>query len=204
MKLHPTVVFTLMFSPTAFSVTDGGGYTESRRVHSGYEEGVPRLGLKVGLANVEQLGDPVVSYGIYGDVPLSRNFLLGLGVDYWSKSSGTLASKSVEVSDLAGSMDAKYVFTDISDRLRPYALAGIAVHRFAIKESQKESGGQIDQLDSKYKDVSGEFGLDYGAGLMYQVQQSTEVTGEVRYRNIMDPGVSLSHLSFTAGLNFIL
>lgn len=163
-----------------------------------------QAGVKIGMSDVEQLGDPVMTYGAYADVALSKNLLFGAGLDYWNKSTGTLAETSVEVSDFIGSVNGKYIFTELASEFRPFVVAGAALHRFAVKESSRADQSQIDQLDSDYKDISGKFGLDIGGGAMYRVQPAMDVVGEVRYRSIMDPGVSLSQLAFTAGLGYLL
>jgi opacity protein-like surface antigen len=152
------------------------------------------------MSKVEQLGDPVVTYGVYTDYAVGDNLLAGGAIDYWDKSTGTIADTTVRASDLSAALDLKYIFTNVTQSFRPYLVAGAAAHRFEIREK----ANQTKPLESNYRDAVGKFGLDYGGGVSYRFDRSMDAVAEIRYRNIMDSSVALSQLAFTGGLNYIM
>lgn len=198
MKIYPVILCSLIASTTAVAQSDGA--TSSTRTHAVVHQAPNQAGVRVGMSKVEQLGDPVVTYGVYTDYAVGDNLLAGGAVDYWDKSTGTIADTTVRASDLSAALDLKYIFTNVTQSFRPYLVAGAAAHRFEIREK----ANQTKPLESSYRDAVGKFGLDYGGGVSYRFDRSMDAVGEIRYRNIMDSSVALSQLAFTGGLNYIM
>lgn len=200
MKIYPLILCSLIASSTVFAESDSASSTSSTKEHGLVRQAPSQAGVRVGLSKVEQLGDPVATFGVYTDYALSDNLLAGGAVDYWDKSSGTIAETSVRASDLAVALDLKYIFTRVTQSFRPYLVAGAVAHRFEIRAKSN----QTKPLESKYREAVGKFGLDYGGGVSYRFDKAIDAVGEIRYRNIMDSSVALSQLSFTGGLNYVM
>ena len=199
MKIYAAILCSVIGSPTAaLGQNEIPPVASSSHKDHMTRKAPDQLGVHIGLSKVEQLGDPVMTYGIYVDHAFDENFLVGASVDYWSKSQGTIADTSVSVNDLSAALNLKFVFTNISLIFRPYLVVGAALHRFEIREA----ANQTKNLDSPYRDTLGKFGLDYGGGFYYRFDNPIDVFGEIRYRGIMDSNVKLSHLAFTGGINY--
>lgn len=200
MKIYAVIICSLIASSAAFAESEGVSSTSSTRMHEAVRQAPSQAGVRVGLSKVEQLGDPVATYGVFADYAISDNILAGGAVDYWDKSSGTISETTVRASDLSAALDLKYIFTHVTQSFRPYLVAGAAAHRFEIREKSN----QTKPLDSNYRGAVGKFGLDYGGGVAYRFDKAMDAVGEIRYRNIMDSSVALSQLSFTGGLNYVM
>jgi len=198
MKIYPVILCSLIASTTAVAQSDSA--TSSTRAHAVVHQAPNQAGVRVGMSKVEQLGDPVVTYGVYTDYAVGDNLLAGGALDYWDKSTGTIAETTVRASDLSAALDLKYIFTNVTQSFRPYLVAGAAAHRFEIREK----ANQTKRLESNYRDAVGKFGLDYGGGVSYRFDRAIDAVGEIRYRNIMDSSVALSQLAFTGGLNYVM
>jgi outer membrane protein W len=204
MKIYAVLLCGLMATTSVYAEYSGESRSAMEVNPASRHLDSRQAGVKIGVAQVEQLGDPAVTYGVYGNVAMSDNVLGGVSLDYWSKSNGTISSTPVDASDLTASLDLKYIFTDVARAVRPYVFGGAAAHRFVVRETSEDTNPSSNRLEPKYRDLVGKFGLDYGAGIMYRFGKSTDAVGEMRYRNIMDPAISLSQLVFTGGLNFMM
>ncbi len=199
MKIYSAIICSVIGCATsAFSQNSMATNSSSTHEHTMSRHTSNQIGVRIGLSKVEQLGDPVMTYGVYADHALDEKLLLGGSLDYWSKSQGSIADTSVSVSDLSAALNLKFVFTNVSMVFRPYLVAGAALHRFEIREA----ANQTKHLESPYRDALGKFGLDYGGGFYYRFDHPIDVFGEIRYRGIMDSNVQLSHLAFTGGINY--
>jgi outer membrane protein W len=156
------------------------------------------------MTRVEQLGDPVATYGVYADYAVSNNFMLGATLDYWSKSNASLSDTIVDARDLIAAVEGKFVFTDVRSPFRPYLVAAAGIHRFDITETNQAANFVGGKLEDKYRGVNGKLGLDYGAGALLQLNRSIDILGELRVRDILETGIDLGQTSFTAGLNFLM
>jgi opacity protein-like surface antigen len=199
-RLTAISLLSLTAATAAFGQNRVGGTVRSAQTPAD----TTLIGARLGFVDVESLGDPVMSYGAFGDYALDNNFLVGGTLDYWNKSSGTIGDVSVQVSDLTLGANSKYIFTNVNVPFRPFALAGLAVHRFAVREGSVDEDGGIDKLDAKYKDIEAEFGLDFGGGAMYRLQRSLDVLAEIRYRTLTDSGVDLGQLAFSGGVSYLM
>ena len=204
MKSYAVIILGLIVTTIGHAESEGGSHSAMQINPLATHQDSRQAGVKIGLSKVEQLGDPVMTYGIYGDYALGENLLAGAAIDYWNKSNGTISATSVDASDLAASFDLKYIFTGVTRSFRPYVVGGAAAHRFVVRETAESSKNYGNRLEPKYRDMVGKFGLDYGAGIMYRFDKSIDAVGEIRYRNIMDPAISLSQLEFTGGLNYVM
>lgn len=152
------------------------------------------IGVGFNIVDADQLGDTVLGFVAYGDYLVNENVSVGLTADYWSESSGTLATQQVEVSDFSVGINTKYRFT-LADtpRLTPYAGVGGALHRFAVKFSERREGdgNVIDPYEEQYQDVEGELGADLMGGVSFGIAENLDLAGQVRFRNILDADVEL-------------
>lgn len=155
-------------------------------------------GARAGVTKVENLGDPVLSYGVFGDTAIDDNFLVGGNIDYWEKSSGTLTQNRVSVNDVSLGVNAKYLFTQMIPPVKPFFLAGLSGHRIASKTAATVNN--ISQTETK---INNELGVDLGAGIMYRVQERVDVLGEARIRNILG-GTSYDQVAFTGGVSYMM
>ena len=200
MKIYPVILCSLIASTTAVAQSDSATSTGATRARGVVHTTPDQAGVHVGMSKVEQLGDPVVTYGVYTDYAVGDNLLAGGALDYWDKSTGTIAETTVSASDLSAALDLKYIFTHVTHSFRPYLVAGAAAHRFEIREK----ANQTKRLESNYREAVGKFGLDYGGGVSYRFDRAIDAVGEIRYRNIMDSSVALSQIAFTGGLNYVM
>jgi len=162
-----------------------------------------RLGAALGLTSVQTIDGLVFSYGATGDYAVGTNLLVGGTLDYWSRASSAVEESRTQISDLAFGVNSRFVFTDVSVPFRPYALAGIAIHRFAVNVAA-ESGDRINKLKDVSQTAVGKLGIDIGGGVLYQVQKATDLAGEIRWRRLIDTTAELNQFAFTGGLVYAL
>lgn len=155
-------------------------------------------GARVGITDVENLGDPVISFGVFGDTALDNDFLLGGNIDYWEKSSGTLTQDRVNVNDVSLGVNAKYLFSQMVPPLKPYVLAGLSGHRIASKTT-----ATVNNVTETETAITNEVGVDLGGGVMYRVQERVDVLGEARFRNILG-GTAYDQVAFTGGISYLM
>lgn len=165
------------------------------------------VGANVGVADVEDISDNVFSFGAFADYALAPTFSVGATVDYWNDSFDTTGTRRVEIGDTVFGVNGKFKFPDVTTGLKPYALAGLAVHRFSVDVGDRDPNAtsiedKFTEFDRKNKDVNGEFGVDFAGGLQYAVQPDIDVTGEVRYRRVIDRTVALDQLNVSAALSY--
>ncbi len=167
------------------------------------------VGANIGIADVEEVNGNIFQFGIMADYALSPSFSLGGTVDYWNDAFDASGDRRIEVEDTSFGLNGKFKFPDVAAGLKPYALAGIALHRFAVDVGSKDLNNdpivdKFNEYDKETADVNGEFGVDFAGGLQYSLQQDIDVTGEVRYRRIIDRTVALDQLNFTAALSYAM
>lgn len=171
--------------------------TERRAPRPLAQEGSVNSGVKIGFADIKDLGNPVFTLGAYGETAIIDNVLVGLNLDYWSKSTGTLTRENVDLDALSLAGTGKYVFNTGHMAVYPYALAGLALHRFAKSEKTSTDTG----IRKTHSNI-GRFGLDYGAGIMYPVRDQLDVNAEVRMRNILSSTEKYDHVTVAGGLAY--
>lgn len=167
------------------------------------------VGANIGVADVEDVNGNIFAFGVFADYALAPSFSVGGTVDYWNDAFDASGDRRIEVEDTAFGINGKFKFPDVAAGLRPYALAGVALHRFAVDVGQRDLTAdpvvdKFSEYDKETADVNGEFGVDFAGGVQYAVQNDIDVTGEVRYRRIIDRTVALDQLNFTAALSYAM
>lgn len=171
--------------------------TERRAPRPLAQEGSVSGGAKLGFADIKDLGNPVFTVGAYGETAVLNNVLAGISLDYWSKSTGTLTSDNVNLDALSLGVTGKYLFHPERMMVYPYALAGLALHRFA-REDRKNTDTGLKKTFS----TAGRFGLDYGGGVRYPIKNQLDVNAEVRMRNILSSTDRYDHVTLAGGLAY--
>jgi opacity protein-like surface antigen len=182
----------------------GQNQTGAQVSRPSYDQGAIGIGARLGSTNVERVSDLALQYGAFADYALSNNLLVGGGVDYWSQSEGLEEIGIVETSDLSVSAHGKFLFLR-DGVVRPFALAGLALHRFETNVSQGSGGVEVEAAsEDEDTDVLGQFGADLGAGVIVRIQQNFDAIGEVRARTLFDTSVERDQMTFTGGLAYRL
>jgi opacity protein-like surface antigen len=196
---------TLTLAGSAYGQTRSDGVAAERRAPVTSQPDSVLVGARVGIVDAESIGNNVGVYGATADYVMSRNFLVGGSLDYWSNSTGTISDNKVDVNDVSIGANSKFVFTETNTSFRPYAMAGVALHRVSISYSQAEaSQGAANSYAEKDQDVSARFGVDVGGGVLYQVQRSFDLNGNLVYRKLADESPDLDQLQVSAGLAYRL
>ncbi|WP_176736737.1 outer membrane beta-barrel protein [Oligoflexus tunisiensis] len=196
----------LGFAGPAWSQISSG--TDYKRIDIMREPTNWAFGVNLAAADVNSLDNNVFSFGIFGDYFTTPNFSLGLTLDYWNDSMSD-RDRSVEVDDLALGSHGRFFFPDMTQGLRPFVLAGLAVHRFQVDVVNRNPNvepltDRFDEYDRNTEDVEGELGADFGAGIMYRVQTSMDMLAEVRYRRILDRTVDLDQMNYSVALSYVM
>lgn len=174
----------------------------ARAAQPSFEPDSVVTGAHLSILNVQTL-NMVFGYGIFADYALNRNFLVGGTLDYWNQTSAPIDVSRVQISDLALGGNAKLVFTNVKVPFRPYALAGVAMHRFDVSTGEA-TGERINKLRSVSREVVGKFGIDLGGGFMYRVAENADLAGELRWRSLADTSADLNQLALTGGLSYAM
>jgi opacity protein-like surface antigen len=166
------------------------------------------FGVNLAAADVNSIDNNVFSFGVFGNYFTAPNFSLGLTFDYWNDSFSE-GSRRVEVDDLVIGGHGKFMFTEFTSGLRPFVLAGLAVHRFQVNVANRDPNAdplidKFNEYDRNTEDVEGELGADFGAGVMYRVQTSMDMLAEVRYRRILDRTVDLDQVNYSVALSYVM
>ncbi|MDQ3233359.1 MAG: porin family protein [Pseudobdellovibrionaceae bacterium] len=166
------------------------------------------FGVNLAAADVNTIDNNVFSFGVFGNYFTAPNFSLGLTLDYWNDSFSETAHR-VEVEDLALGANGRFLFSEFTPGLRPFALAGLAVHRFQVDVANRDPNAdplldKFNEYDRNTEDVEGELGADFGAGVMYRVQTAMDMLAEVRYRRILDRTVDLDQVNYSVALSYVL
>ncbi len=200
-------VACLLLSQLGFS--QGNASTDYKRIDVMHETKAWSFGVNVGSANVNTIDNSVFSFGVFGDYFNSPNFSLGVSLDYWNDSFNTAPDRRVEVNDLVLGGNGKFMFPDFTTGLRPFVLAGLALHRFQIDTVERDPNAdpitdKFSEYDRNLADVSGELGADFGAGIFYRVQPSMDLIAELRYRRILDRSVDLDQTNYSVALSYVM
>ncbi|HYX31785.1 MAG TPA: outer membrane beta-barrel protein [Oligoflexus sp.] len=166
------------------------------------------FGVNLAAADVNTIDNNVFSFGVFGNYFTAPNFSLGLTLDYWNDSFSE-TDRRVEVEDLALGANGRFLFSEFTTGLRPFALAGLAVHRFQVDVANRDPNAdplldKFNEYDRNTEDVEGELGADFGAGVMYRVQTAMDMLAEVRYRRILDRTVDLDQVNYSVALSYVL
>jgi hypothetical protein len=166
------------------------------------------FGVNLAAADVNSITNNVFSFGVFGNYFTSPNFSLGLTLDYWNDSFND-GARRVEVDDLVVGGNGRFMFSEFTQGLRPFVLAGLAVHRFQVDVANRDLNAdplidKFNEYDRNTEDVEGELGADFAAGVMYRVQTSMDMLAEVRYRRILDRTVDLDQVNYSIALSYVL
>lgn len=186
-----------------------GTSSEKRVLDSTRRNDAWTVGANLGSSDVEDISGNVLSLGVFGDYVLDPSFSVGASLDFWNDSFNTNALRRVDVNDAILGVNGRFIFSEFTQGLKPFVLAGLAVHRFSIDTAQRDPNAEpvVDKFvsfDRKNKDISQELGADLGAGIRYRVQSSTDLAGEVRYRRIFDRTVALDQMNYSVSLSYAM
>lgn len=167
------------------------------------------FGVNLAASNVHSLDNSVFAFGVFGNYFSTPNFSLGLSVDYWNDSFTTDVTRRVDVDDLVLGANGRFVFTNFTSGIRPFVLAGLAIHRFQVDVVNRDPNAdpivdKFNEYDRNTADVEGELGADFGTGILYKVQTTIDMVAEVRYRRILDRAVDLDQINYSVALTYIL
>lgn len=210
MKKRPLSILVatscLAFAPHAFSQNETGSAYKTAPSLLG---GPIAVGVNLTSADLDLTDDNVFAFGVFGDFFTAQNFSAGLSLDYWSDEFDSSVAQRVDIENLIIGANAKFHFTNLLTGLRPYALVGLAAHRFQVSTAQRDLGADSSEVLSEYdrdlQDVEGELGADFGAGLSYNVQTAMNVVGELRYRRILDRAMDdLDQMNYSLALTYMM
>lgn len=160
-------------------------------------------GVRIGTVNVDSLTDNVWSYGGFVDYGLSNQLSVGGSLDFWSDTSGILAENPAEVRSFTLGAHSRWVFTNFDLPVRPYGLAGLAVHRIRIALSERtDEEIAIARFREVYSDSEVRVGIDLAGGVLFAVDDNVDVIGEIRYRNLLDDKIGFDQWAFSAALAY--
>ncbi len=199
--LFKTVLLLSIPGPVAFSAPVSGTKQNPDA------QSVPLIvGAKVGLANVESISDQTIAYGVSIQYPLDQTIQVGATIDYWNKSSLGIETQQVQMDDLSFGGHARLMFNKAGATLQPFALAGLALHRFSVSiaEETDSEDPKIDRFRKVDDDVAGKLGFDLGGGANYDIQRNLEANGEILWRKLADSTANFDQLVFSAGLSYRL
>ncbi len=161
------------------------------------------IGARLGIVNVSSLDNGVISYGAYGDHTIDNRVVVGASVDYWSMSTAGVSSTAISINDVSVGGNGKFIFTDLKSAFKPYATAGLSLHRISLSKSEaSDTDSALARYREKNNDVSSNVGIDVGGGVVYNVQPAIDVNGQVLYRRLTNPGVNFNQLALTAGVGY--
>jgi len=199
-----TAVALMLLSTSALAQTPFAGQKSAQA--GPLEPNTWMGGAQIGLFNVENVDDLIFGYGVTGDYALTSNVLVGGSLNYWDKNSAAVSTQRVGVSDFSLGAHTKVLFTNLDTPLRPYAIAGLGIHRITSKVATATPGEE--PLLQKYRNVNtgvaGRVSIDLGAGVMYQVQKALDVTGQVEYRKLTGIELAMDQLAFQGGVAYSL
>jgi opacity protein-like surface antigen len=166
------------------------------------------VGVNLTSAAVDLTDENVFSFGVFGDMFVSENFSAGLSLDYWSDEFNSSSAQRVELENLIVGANAKFHFPEFAPGFKPYALAGLAAHRFQVSTKRFNPSGDpadvLSEYDRDLQDVEGELGADFGVGLNYSIQTAMNVVAELRYRRVLDRTLDLDQMNYTVALAYMM
>ena len=115
---------------------------------------------------------------------------------YWSKSEEAFGART-SVSDLSFGARSKYMFRVANPRLQPFRGAGLGVHFIeASVTMQEQSFAGTIVTGFTVDDSATKIGLDFGGGLLYNLNGRASLMSEVWY-SLVD---NVNQLSLEAGV----
>lgn len=161
------------------------------------------IGARLGIVNVSSLDNGVISYGAFGDHTVDNRVVVGGTLDYWSMSTAGVSATAISINDVSVGGNGKFIFTDVKSSFKPYATAGLSMHRLSLSKSETaDTDSAMARYREKNNDVSSSVGIDVGGGVVYNVQPQIDVNGQVLYRRLTNPGVNFNQLALTAGVGY--
>ncbi len=183
--------------------------SEYRRNEIYHEPQSLAVGVNLATSDVRGIDNNAFSFGIFSDYFASPNVSLGLTLDYWNNSFNADSNRRVDVDDLILGGNGKFLLPNLATGLRPFVMAGLAVHRFKVDLARRdpEATQLVDKFstyDRKTKNIDGELGADFGAGVFYRVQTAMDLVAEAKYRRILDRTVDLDQMNYSVALAYML
>ena len=145
-----------------------------------------RLGLRGAGLELDVVGpenvDATFGIGAFADLgTITRNVRLEAYMDFWSKSEEAFGFKA-SANDLSLGARSKYMFRIPNPRLLPFAGGGIGVHFIqadVIVPEQNLGGSTVPGF--VLEDSATKIGLDFGGGLLYNLNGRASLSTEVWY-----------------------
>ena len=153
-------------------------------------------GLELGVVGPEDI-DATIGFGAFADLgTITRNVRLEAYMDYWSRSEEAFGA-TASVNDLAFGARSKYMFRVSNPRLLPFAGGGIGVHFIEADVVVPEQDlGSIVVPGFVVEDSATKIGLDFGGGLLYNLNGRASLSSEVWYSLVNN----VNQLSLEIGL----
>lgn len=194
----------LVFSHAAFGQDTGSTYKTAPSLSDRNWS----AGVNLTSSNVDLMDENVFQFGVFGDLFTSESLSVGLSLDYWADEFNSSAAQRVELENVIVGANAKFHFPEFAPGLKPYALAGLAAHRFQVStnrfDTSTDPADVLSEYDRDLQDVEGELGADFGAGLNYSLQTAMDVVAELRYRRILDRTLDLDQMNYTVALAYMM
>jgi len=146
-------------------------------------------GLELDVVGPENV-DTALGFGAFADLgTVTRNVRLESYMGYWSKSEEAFGARTT-ASDLSFGARSKYMFRVANPRLLPFAGAGLGVHFIEVSATVPEQSlGVISGFE--FNDSATKIGLDFGGGLLYNLNGRASLMSEVWY-SLVDQANQLS------------
>lgn len=160
------------------------------------------IGVKIGMVDPEDV-DTAFEFGLFADLgTITSNVSLESYVNFWSIKNDITGGGELLVRDFVIGAKSKYVFSTASPIIRPFAGAGLGFHilKSGVDIPATYFGGSMIMPAVSESDTEIKIGLDIGAGILADLNQSWAIQGEAWYSVVSD----ISQLSLQVGLLYKL
>lgn len=143
-------------------------------------------GFELDVVGPEEL-DTTIGFGAFADFgSVARNVRIEGYMGYWSKSEKAFDAET-SASDVTLGGRGKYMFRVSNPRLLPFAGAGIGLHfvEVDVVVPDQDLGGIVIP-GFVLEDSSTKLGLDFGGGLLYNLNGRTSLSSELWYSAVSD------------------
>ena len=152
----------------------------AEKSNSGF--GLNRLGVEAGLVDPEAAGG-TIGFGAFAELGnLSPDIQMSTHLGYWSKSEGGFGMEA-SIRDVSLTARAKYMFHVSSQKVQPYAGAGLGMHFFnsKVEVPDMDMGGGNVIPGFTVEDSATKLGLDIGGGMVTPLNPKTNFVLDLWY-----------------------
>lgn len=186
---------------TSLGLISTAVYGQDMTVHA-IEKNSVIVGGKVGSLRTENQVPAVMTLGAMAEYAAAKNFLIGFGMDYW-RNSFDLEGERVDLRTLTASLQGKVALP--LQYVSPFVSAGLAEHQLVLNRSaSKDEASELDPVADKKTNTEYQFGIDLGAGLLYNLSQKLDMMLEFKHRNILEESVEYDQIAMSAGVNYFM